>query len=62
MTDKIMELHKQIDEIKSELNNPIYEKFRTLEMMLIIAEEELQEAIDNYYWDITIGALYNDEE
>ncbi len=62
MTDRIMELHKEIDELKSELNNPIYEKFRTLEMMLIVAEEELNRAIDDYYWDITIGALYNDEE
>lgn len=33
-----------------------------MEIMLWIAEKELQEAIDNYYWDITIGALYNDEE
>ena len=62
MTNKIMELHKQIDELKSELNNPIYDKFKTLEMLLQLAEEELQQEIDNYYWDITIGALYNDEE
>jgi len=62
MTDRIIELYKEIDELKSELNNPIYEKFRTLEMMLIVAEEELNRAIDDYYWDITIGALYNDEE
>jgi hypothetical protein len=62
MTDRIMELHKEIDELKSELNNPIYEKFRTLEMLLLLAEEELNRAIDDYYWDITIGALYNDEE
>jgi hypothetical protein len=62
MTDRIIEMHKQIDELKSELNNPIYDKFRTLEMLLLVAEEELNRAIDDYYWDITIGALYNDEE
>lgn len=62
MTNRIMELHKEIDELKSELNNPIYDKFRTLEMLLMAAEEELERAIDDFYWDVTIGALYNDEE